>query len=136
MTTPFVKEFLSHKDLKPIAVGGVVNYTPHTINPIGCEPIPPSGWVVRVECSEAAIGYCQYGKIYRPYMGGVYHENTATGEKRTGVPMEVAGELCIVSAMAKEAIAGQFPEREDFVSPGELIRDEQGDPIGCDGFRI
>ena len=38
----------------------------------------------------------------------------------------------IVSALVKIAC----PDREDLLSPGELIRDDQGRVVGCKGLRI
>jgi len=41
------------------------------------------------------------------------------------------GETCyIVSAIVKAAV----PDREDVFSPGELLRGEDGQPIGCIGL--
>jgi hypothetical protein len=37
------------------------------------------------------------------------------------------GDIYIVSALVRQA----FPHRKDLVSPGDLIRDENGNVIGC-----
>jgi len=47
-----------------------------------------------------------------------------------GLPKSVDGVRFIVSAMVKSA-AG---DRTDLVSPGEQVRDDNGNVIGCKGF--
>jgi hypothetical protein len=47
-----------------------------------------------------------------------------------GLPGEQLGTLYLVSTMVADAV----PHREDVIVPGELVRDEQGRPIGCRGF--
>jgi hypothetical protein len=50
----------------------------------------------------------------------------------TGLPDAVDNVRYIVSAIVKNA----SPNRIDLVSPGELVRDENGVIIGCKGFFI
>ena len=47
-------------------------------------------------------------------------------------PME-EGKLFIVSALVKDR---EYNRRHDLVSPGNLIRNEAGFVIGCEGFNI
>ena len=56
--------------------------------------------------------------------------STATFGPVVGLPGWTAGTLFIVSAMVKSASTG----RSDLVSPGELVRDDSGNVIGCKGF--
>jgi len=51
----------------------------------------------------------------------------------TGLPPEKwkKGVVYITSGMVNAAL----PHRSDVVSPGELVRDENGKPIGCKGLR-
>ena len=49
-----------------------------------------------------------------------------------GLPKPVDGIRFIVSSMVKSA----EPNRTDLVSPGDLVRDENGNVIGCKGFYI
>ena len=51
-----------------------------------------------------------------------------------GLPAPVKGVWFIVSAMVKEAVKKSGSGRNDCVSPGNLIRDENGEVIGCKGF--
>ena len=51
-----------------------------------------------------------------------------------GLPAPVKGVCFIVSAMVKEAVRKSGSGRTDLVSPGNLIRDEKGEVIGCKGF--
>jgi len=45
--------------------------------------------------------------------------------------------LIIVSGQCLDAIGEQYSQFvEWFASPGELVRDEKGQPIGCKGLRI
>jgi len=51
-----------------------------------------------------------------------------------GLPAPVKGVWFIVSAMVKEAVKKSGSGRNDCVSPGNLIRNEKGEEIGCKGF--
>ena len=51
-----------------------------------------------------------------------------------GLPAPVKGVYFIVSAMVKEAVKKSGSGRNDCVSPGNLIRNEKGEVIGCKGF--
>jgi hypothetical protein len=51
-----------------------------------------------------------------------------------GLPAPVTGVYFVVSAMVKEAVKKSGSGRNDCVSPGNLIRNEKGDVIGCKGF--
>jgi hypothetical protein len=51
-----------------------------------------------------------------------------------GLPAPTDGVCFIVSAMVKEAVKKSGSGRNDCVSPGNLIRDEKGEVIGCKGF--
>ena len=104
----------------------IINLTPHTLN-IHTHGdvlnIPASGNVARVASeyflTEDTADYgvdlysCVYGEV-------------------TGLPPYRPGNtLYVVSGLVKAAV----PNRHDVVSPGELIRDENGKPIGCRGLR-
>lgn len=51
-----------------------------------------------------------------------------------GLPAPVKGVYFIVSAMVKEAVKKSGSGRNDCVSPGNQIRNEKGEVIGCKGF--
>jgi len=49
-----------------------------------------------------------------------------------GLPPQKSGVYYLVSAMVRIAA----PERQDLVSPGNLVRSADGQPVGCDGVAI
>ena len=59
-------------------------------------------------------------ELYKPTYGEVM-----------GLPDPKPNTVYVVSGMVNSAT----PERTDVVSPGEQLRDEEGRPIGCIGFR-
>lgn len=98
----------------------LINLTPHTINVVGCEPIEPSGIVARVSTTSqpAYTTPCGVPLTYQ-----------TVGEV-TGLPdLDVAHEeaIYIVSTQVRLAL----PNRFDLASPGELVRDDKGQPVGC-----
>ena len=101
-----------------------LNLTPHKLN-IHNErvlrfSIEPSGDVARVAVEYKLKGYIDGVPIYEAEYGDV-----------EGLPDPQRGVLYIVSSLVKAAV----PDREDVLSPGELIRDEDGRPIGCRGLK-
>lgn len=99
-----------------------VNLTPHSLNihtGNGVVTIAPSGEVARV----ATVS------VEADPIGGIPTVTTSFGEV-TGLPEPVEGTLFIVSGM----VASAAP-REDVLSPGDLVRDESGRPVGCQGLR-
>lgn len=107
----------------------LVNLTPHAITIVSdggnSVTVPPSGEVARVTTTTRRLGSS----------GGVQFFAQETGET-TGLPPEVPSEhgghlrVFIVSSLVRLA----HPERRDLASPGELIRDKSGQPIGCRGL--
>jgi hypothetical protein len=100
----------------------LVNLTPHVINihtGKGVVIIDPSGEVARVATFSTAA----------PFIGDVPTCRTATGEV-TGLPDPQDGVFLVVSGM----VASAAP-RPDVLSPGDLVRDESGRPVGCKGLR-
>jgi len=99
-----------------------VNLTPHAINEkISGQTFAPSGSVARVAT----------GKEYRGDFEGIPTYRTTYG-KVVGLPQPQDGVVYIVSGMVLAAISG----RNDVFAPGELVRDENGNPIGCEGFKV
>ena len=99
-----------------------VNLTPHTLNihtGNGVTNIAPSGDVARV----ATVS------VEAAPVGGIPTCTTTFGEV-TGLPAPAEGVFFIVSGM----VASAAP-RPDVLSPGDLVRDESGRPIGCRGLR-
>lgn len=99
----------------------IVNLTPHTINEVTTgASIPPSGRVVRVKATTTKVGsHCGY-PIFK-----------STFSEVEGLPEEEEGTMFIVSTLVMNAC----PARADLLSPGNLVRNEHGQPVGCVGFR-
>lgn len=101
----------------------IVNLTPHTINIINGDKdvaIAPSGQVARVSTTTKVVGAVQV-------MEGVIIPITVTefGDV-VGLPEPTPGTIFVVSGM----VAGQV-SREDVFSPGEQVRNDVGQVIGC-----
>lgn len=99
-----------------------INLTSHTINETTTgQSIPASGRVARAKSSTIKVNECNGVPIYESTFGTI-----------EGLPEPIEGVIYIVSALALNAIEG----RTDVVAPGNLQRDEHGQPVGCCGFRI
>lgn len=104
------------------------NLTPHEVKIFKLNGTAPDLDVV-IEAGESiARVLCEYVKVdkkvegvdlYRPVFGEV-----------TGLPEYSEGVYLLVSAMVREAL----PLRHDLVSPGQLLRDGDGNVIGCLGL--
>jgi len=102
-----------------------INLTPHVIsirheNGGDITNIPPTGEVARVTANSTLVAY----------EGAIPMYVTEYGEV-TGLPAPQEGVTYIVSGM----VASAAP-RKDVVSPGDLVRDAEGRPIGCKGLRL
>lgn len=101
------------------------NLTPHRLTihrPAGdLVTLDPSGIVPRVEVTRQPAGE----------IGGIALHRSLTGSV-TGLPDAEPGVVLIVSALVRLAL----PARTDLASPGQLIRDNNGQPVGCDGLYI
>jgi hypothetical protein len=113
----------------------VVNLTPHAINVQRDDgafvTFPPSGSVARVETVTTPVYVMERSLAMRELAlaDGVLVSVQKFGEV-TGLPEPEDGTLYIVSAMVRTAV----PHRRDVLSPGELIRNDAGQPIGCAGL--
>ncbi len=101
-----------------------VNLTPHDVNIQNLDGtmmvIPPDGTVARLPMHSEV----------KQILNGVEFRKSTKGT--ANVPDPVSGVIWIVSAMVRES----FPDRKDMVSPGELIRDAKGNPVGCKWFEM
>ena len=98
------------------------NLTSHSICEVTTgQTIPPSGVVARVKSSTVKVGEHASAPIYTSTFGEV-----------EGLPEPEEGTIYIVSALTLNAVANRL----DVVAPGNLQRDQDGNPIGCIGFRI
>lgn len=105
----------------------IINLTPHIINifdghrhlrdiPVSDRPIP------RCHQESTIAGYIDGITItYQDFAGAV--EN---------VPYPEEGVYYVVSRLVAEAL----PQRTDFLVPGPLVRDANGQPCGCKGLAI
>lgn len=101
----------------------VVNLTPHSIAVVlenGDQKVfEKTGVVARITCSQIKVGMIDGIDLMTPAFG-----------QTEGLPEEEAGKIFIVSAMVRNA----NPDRKDLVSPGDQVRDENGNVIGCRNF--
>lgn len=107
----------------------VINLTPHAITIVDTEgqitrTIPPSGRVARVDTITTSDGAVDGIPVVELSTGQlrVEHADGTTGE----MPPWRSGVHYIVSTMAADAEC-----RPDLLTPAELLRDDQGRPIGC-----
>lgn len=105
----------------------LINLTPHEINLYResvdemIQKIPPSGQIARVGVTRELVGYTGEGiPLYKTAMGEI--EN---------LPPRKRGFTFVVSAMV-----AMVAKRKDVVSPGDLLRDESGKPVGCKGLTV
>lgn len=105
----------------------ITNLTPHGITVVKVEgedldfitTFPPSGQVVRLATKS---------KQAEP-IDGIPTIATTFG-KPEGLPEEEEGKYYIVSNLIKSAL----PERTDLLVPAEVVRDSNGQIIGCQSF--
>jgi len=103
----------------------LVNLTPHMLNIVTIWGrilnIEPSGTVARVSVQEKDLNL-EIGQI--PIFEASYGEVE-------GLPDPVDGTYYIVSSMVQSMVK----DRKDVFSPGDLIRDDDGKPVGCRGLK-
>lgn len=105
-----------------------INLTPHNLNVRNAEgvmiTVAPSGKVARVAVRRVKMYEISGVIIWGKEMGGL-----------VGLEgLEDAPEnVLITSLAAKAAVKAAFPAAL-VVSPGDLLRDENGQPVGCDGL--
>ena len=103
----------------------IINLTPHALNihtANGVINLPPSGDVARVSMTSKPNGFL-YSSVEIPLF------KTSYGEV-VGLPKVVDGIAYVVSGMVSASVS-----RADVFSPGDLIRDESGKPVGCKGLK-
>jgi hypothetical protein len=93
----------------------IINLTPHAIK-LPNKTIEPSGKVARCE------------EITHPVtiIDGIEIVSKEYGEVQD-LPEWALGMVYIVSFMVRDAL----PDRKDLLSPGDLIRNDKGEIIGC-----
>ena len=97
-----------------------INLTPHdvTIRRVDGSEVtyPPAGPVPRVQETKEEIAVVDGVPFVRVRYGQV-----------DGLPSPMDGAYLIVSTLIRQAL----PERQDLVSPGDSIRNEDGLIVGC-----
>lgn len=104
------------------------NLTPHEVKIFKLNGTVPDLDVVIEAGEEVARVSCEYVKVDKK-VEGVDMYRTVFGEV-TGLPEYSEGTYLLVSAMVREAL----PLRSDLVSPGQLLRNDDGNVIGCLGL--
>jgi hypothetical protein len=104
----------------------IINLTPHNIFEVESGiNFPASGKVARISSTSEVMYFLEQDNGLIP----VY--KTCFGEVQ-GLPENpVNGTFYIVSGIVLSAM----PNRWDLLAPGELVRDGNGNPVGCRGFR-
>ena len=102
----------------------IINLTPHVLNIYTNKgtmvEVAPSGSVARVATTYTAIALIEDIDIFDCVYGEI-----------TGLPDPVMGSIFVVSGQTNAALS----HRGDVFSPGELVRDQSGKPIGCLGLK-
>ena len=99
-----------------------INLTPHALNIVQADgsvyTLPPSGQVARVATTRTVVNEIDGVEIYETQFGEV-----------EGLPERNGQDLLIVSALV-----AQRANRPDVYSPGELVRNDAGQVVGCRGL--
>lgn len=104
------------------------NLTPHEVKIFKLNgTVPDLDLVIEASDLVARVS-CEYQKVDKT-VEGVDLYRTVFGEV-TGLPEYEEGVYLLVSAIVREAL----PLRSDLVSPGQLLRDDDGNVIGCLGL--
>jgi hypothetical protein len=104
-----------------------INLTPHSLSVFDGEgknlviTLPPSGQVARVAVKNELV----------EIEGEIPLFSTTYGQVE-GLPEAKEGTILVVSLLVRSALPG----RTDLASPGELIRDPEGKPLGCKGLAV
>ena len=105
----------------------LVNLTPHALNLFNATgttqiiTLAPDGRIARVAMKNDLVGEA----VGVPLFAGGYGEIE-------GLPAPEEDTIFVVSLFVRQAA----PDRKDLASPGELIRDEEGKPIGAKGLSV
>lgn len=104
------------------------NLTSHEVCIYKLNGVTPDLDLVIEAGEEVARVSCEYMKVDKT-VEGVNLYRTVFGPV-TGLPDYEEGVYLLVSTMVREAL----PLRHDLVSPGQLLRDDDGNVIGCLGL--
>lgn len=118
----------------------LINLTPHAVAIYSADgkqhlvTVPPSGQVARVSVVREPCGYLNGVPLPEPDEDGnataaVPVSSPSYGQPE-GVPPAESGVAYVVSLMVRQALS----HRSDLLSPGDLVRNEAGQPVGCRGL--
>ena len=112
-----------------------INLTDHAVHVIRMDGsrlrIDPSGEILRYRERLEPCAELNGIDVYH-IVGGTYVMIHATsGISTAGLPPKIDGTLYIVS---KICLQSMNIDRNDFVSPGQAVKDSVGNVIGCKGF--
>lgn len=104
-----------------------INCTPHVITVLSLDGLTtvlslPKGSVIPRVSAESKVV---------TEVGGVPLTSVVYGQVEN-LPVEQPGVYLVVSGKVRDAL----PSRRDLCSPGELVRDTQGNPKGCLGLVV
>lgn len=101
----------------------IINCTPHPITVHNSDGttlnLNPSGIIPRVQVNRTFLQKAGGADVYRPDFGQL-----------TGLPDRKTDTFFVVSSL----LAASAPDRDDLLTPGNPIRDDQGRVIGCKGL--
>ena len=105
----------------------IINMTPHPIHIVGddssvIKTIPQSGNLIRLSASTVDAGFT---------VNDVKVTKTVFGTPE-GLPEYSLGTFYVVSQLVKSAL----PTREDLLVPAEVVRDNNGNIIGCKSLGV
>ena len=102
-----------------------VNLTPHTLNVVDrngkIHNIEPSGIVARVTTSKMMVGST---------------DNFSFTAEVTGNVVDMPEPQWLTLYIVSRVVATQLMDRTDVLVPGDFIRDEAGNIVGCNGFSM
>ena len=100
-----------------------VNLTPHALNVVDREGkvhhIEPSGLVARVETNKLNVGSTEGFNLM---------------VETTGKVVDMPDSEWLTLYIVSRVVAAELKERTDVLVPGDFIRDEAGNILGCKGF--
>jgi hypothetical protein len=94
----------------------LINLTPHSIRLSNGEVIEPTGYVSRVNTTQSQVDDIRGVPILESSMS-----------RTVNIPEEEEGVSYIVPSVVRQ----MAPRRRDLLSPTKLIRDSNGNVIGC-----
>ena len=104
----------------------IINMTPHGVTIVDSagavvKEIPASGNTIRLSTSIEMIGH----------IDGIFVSKTIFGDP-VGLPSVKDGVYYIVSQLVKSAL----PDRKDLLVPAQVVRDKDGNIIGCQSLGL